>query len=53
VPIPGARRIARLEENIAAANLTLTDADRGGIRYILPPRGFGARYADAHLPTWI
>ncbi len=47
VPIPGTRRVARVEENTTAADLTLTEAD------ILPTGGFGARYAQGRLPTWI
>ncbi|AWS44319.1 aldo/keto reductase [Streptosporangium sp. 'caverna'] len=52
VPIPGTRSSQRLEENVAATGLTLDDADLKLIAEILPSGGFGARYAEAHLPTW-
>jgi aryl-alcohol dehydrogenase-like predicted oxidoreductase len=52
VPIPGTRSVQRVEENIAAADLELTDADLAAIAGILPTGGFGARYAGA-VPTWI
>ena len=42
-----------MEENAAAADLTLTDDDLAAITEILPNGGFGARYAEAALPTWI
>ncbi|MFJ4841475.1 aldo/keto reductase [Streptomyces sp. NPDC088746] len=53
VPIPGTRSPKRIEENAGAADLTLTDADLKAIAEILPLGGFGARYADGHVPTWI
>ena len=52
VPIPGTRSITRLEENVAAADLKLSDADLAAIRDILPTGGFGARYAGGRVPTW-
>ncbi|GAA2880554.1 aldo/keto reductase [Nonomuraea rubra] len=52
VPIPGTRSIQRLEENVAAADLTLDDADLKRIAEILPTGGFGARYPEGMLPTW-
>lgn len=51
VPIPGTRSAARIEENTAAADVTLTAADLAAIHDILPDGGFGARYAE--MPTWI
>jgi aryl-alcohol dehydrogenase-like predicted oxidoreductase len=42
VPIPGTKRIARLEENAGAASLTLTDADLKDLGEIPPP--VGTRY---------
>ncbi|GAA4985070.1 aldo/keto reductase [Yinghuangia aomiensis] len=51
VPIPGTRSIARIEENTAAADVTLTEADQAAIRAILPEGGHGARYAQ--VPAWI
>ncbi|MGW3949416.1 aldo/keto reductase [Streptomyces sp. NPDC004752] len=53
VPIPGTRSPKRIEENVGAAAVTLTDADLAAIDAILPDGGFGARYAESHLPTWI
>ncbi|WP_112141087.1 aldo/keto reductase [Glycomyces dulcitolivorans] len=51
VPIPGSRARSRVEENIGAADVQLTDADLAQIKEILPTGGFGARYAD--LPEWV
>ncbi|MEV5827239.1 aldo/keto reductase [Spirillospora sp. NPDC052242] len=53
VPIPGTRSAARVEENNAAADLRLTPADLDAVAGILPTGGFGARYAEGALPTWI
>lgn len=53
VPIPGTRSAARVEENNAAADLTLTAADLEAIAQILPTGGFGARYAGGGVPTWV
>ncbi|GIF20455.1 aryl-alcohol dehydrogenase-like predicted oxidoreductase [Actinoplanes tereljensis] len=53
VPIPGTRTTARVEENIGAADLKLTDADLAAIAEILPTGGFGARYAGGSMPTWV
>jgi aryl-alcohol dehydrogenase-like predicted oxidoreductase len=53
VPIPGTRSPKRIEENTAAADLTLTSADLKTIDEILPQGGFGARYTEGHVPTWI
>ncbi|NUS75116.1 MAG: aldo/keto reductase [Streptomyces sp.] len=53
VPIPGTRSVRRIEENAAAADLTLTDADLEAIAEILPHGGFGARYAAEHVPVWV
>lgn len=45
VPIPGTRRIKNLEENAAAASLTLTDADLAAIEAVFPLNAAeGARY---------
>jgi aryl-alcohol dehydrogenase-like predicted oxidoreductase len=52
VPIPGTRSPRRLEENVAAVDLALDDADLKRIAEILPDGGFGARYPEAMLPTW-
>ncbi|MFV2178707.1 aldo/keto reductase [Actinomadura sp. LOL_016] len=53
VPIPGTRSAARVEENNAAADLSLTAADLEAIAQILPTGGFGARYAGGGVPTWV
>lgn len=52
IAIPGTRSAARVAENVAATDLTLTDADLARVDEILPTGGFGARYNDAMLPTW-
>lgn len=53
MPIPGTRSPQRIQENAGAADLTLTDTDLKAIDEILPQGGFGARYAEGHVPTWI
>ncbi len=53
VPIPGTRRIERLEENLAAADVTLSADDLVRIGNILPDGAFGARYAGDMVPDWI
>ncbi|MER8161281.1 aldo/keto reductase [Streptomyces sp. NPDC094472] len=53
VPIPGTRSPKRIEENAGAADLTLTATDLKAIDVILPQGGFGARYTEGHVPTWI
>lgn len=46
VPIPGTRKIARLEENVAAAAIALSEADVAAIEAAAPPEAVvGARYA--------
>ncbi len=48
VPIPGTRRLSRLEENIGAADLTLTDADLAEITAAADAIPIeGGRYAEA------
>jgi aryl-alcohol dehydrogenase-like predicted oxidoreductase len=47
VPIPGSRKLARLEENLAAADVALTDAELAGLNGLItriPVQG--ARYAE-------
>ncbi len=51
VPIPGTRSAERVEENIGAAELTLTPDDLAAIAGILPEGGYGARFAG-DLPIW-
>lgn len=53
VPIPGTRRIERLAENVAAADVILTADDLTRIGEILPDGAFGARYAGDMVPNWI
>ncbi|MER7277148.1 aldo/keto reductase [Dactylosporangium sp. NPDC000244] len=53
VPIPGTRSVARVEENVAAADLTLSPEDLETIGEVLPTGGFGARYAGGRTPTWV
>jgi aryl-alcohol dehydrogenase-like predicted oxidoreductase len=43
VPIPGSRNAGRVAENIAAADITLTDADLAAITAIAPTGGIGSR----------
>ncbi|WP_031525100.1 aldo/keto reductase [Streptomyces sp. NRRL F-5123] len=52
VPIPGTRSPKRIEENVGAADLTLTNDDLKAVDEILPHGGFGARYAGGNMPTW-
>jgi aryl-alcohol dehydrogenase-like predicted oxidoreductase len=48
VPIPGTKRRARLEENSAAARITLSDEEVRAIDELLPPTAIaGARYPDS------
>ena len=47
VPIPGTRRIRHLEENLAAADIRLTDAEREEISQAVPPgAAAGERYPE-------
>ena len=47
VPIPGSRRLDRLEENLAGADLVLTDAELAGLNGLITEIPVqGARYAD-------
>lgn len=50
VPIPGARKIRHLEENAAAAEITLSVDDLSAIDAAMPPEAVsGRRYTDAAL----
>ena len=50
VPIPGTRRIAALEENIAALDVTLSATELAEIDAIFPPHAaMGARYVPAMM----
>jgi aryl-alcohol dehydrogenase-like predicted oxidoreductase len=46
VPIPGTKRVAYLEENLAAAEVELSDAEADAIVQALPPAA-GERYPEA------
>ena len=46
VPIPGTKRIAYLEENLAAADIALSDADVQAIAEAVPAAA-GERYPEA------
>ena len=51
-PIPGTRRIANLEENVAAVEVTLTGADLRAIEEVAPAgAAAGDRYAPAGMRT--
>ena len=52
VPIPGTRSHARLEENLAAAEVALNADDLASIQAIVPDGAHGARYVPEHLPAW-
>ncbi|WP_322778243.1 aldo/keto reductase [Frankia sp. Cas4] len=52
VPIPGTRSAKRVEENIGAADLTLTEADLARIVEILPTGGFGSRFPEGVTSEW-
>ncbi len=50
VPIPGTRHVSRLEENAAAVDVTLTEADLVHIDEVLPPGlAQGLRYPEAAM----
>jgi aryl-alcohol dehydrogenase-like predicted oxidoreductase len=50
VPIPGTRSETRLAENIAAADITLTDEDLDRIHEIVPEGSYGNRYPAEMMP---
>lgn len=52
VPIPGTRKPERLEQNIAAADVELTNDDLARINEILPDGAYGSRYPEAMMPNW-
>ncbi|HEX7799507.1 MAG TPA: aldo/keto reductase, partial [Asticcacaulis sp.] len=50
VPIPGTRRLERLKENIASADIDLTRADLDAIEDAIARTGFaGARYTEGGM----
>ena len=50
VPIPGTRSETRLAENVAAADVELTDEDLARVHEILPEGSFGGRYPAQMMP---
>jgi aryl-alcohol dehydrogenase-like predicted oxidoreductase len=50
VPIPGTRSVTRVEENAAAADVSLTPAQLARIDEIVPHGAFGARYPEIIMP---
>ena len=52
VPIPGTRNQTRLEENVAAVDVTLNQADLDRVHQILPQGSFGSRYPAVMMPKW-
>ncbi|MDA8440384.1 MAG: aldo/keto reductase [Propionibacterium sp.] len=52
VPIPGTRSMSRLEENLGAADVTLTPADLERIHEIVPEGASGPRYPAGRVPVW-
>jgi aryl-alcohol dehydrogenase-like predicted oxidoreductase len=50
VPIPGTRSQTRLAENVAAADIELTDDDLARVNEILPKGSFGNRYPAEMMP---
>ncbi len=50
VPIPGTKRASRLDENMAALNMTLSPAEAASLSAAIPPgAAAGGRYADAQM----
>jgi aryl-alcohol dehydrogenase-like predicted oxidoreductase len=52
VPIPGTRNPTRVEENAAAVNVTLNQADLERVHQIFPHGAFGSRYPVEYMPQW-
>ena len=50
--IPGTRSPARLQENVAAAEVTLGPTDLERVHEILPHGSFGSRYPTQYMPQW-
>ena len=49
VPIPGTSSLARLEENVRAVDVELSDSDVAEIEDVLPKAAVGARYDPVML----
>jgi aryl-alcohol dehydrogenase-like predicted oxidoreductase len=52
VAIPGTRSAQRVEQNVGAADVVLTESDLARVREILPDGAFGARYSESSMPVW-
>jgi len=52
VPIPGTRSRERVEENVGAADVELTEDDLARVHEILPQGSHGSRYPEAMMPSW-
>jgi aryl-alcohol dehydrogenase-like predicted oxidoreductase len=52
VPIPGTRSPERLAQNVAAADVQLTEDDLARVNEILPAGAYGSRYPEAMMPQW-
>ncbi len=53
VPIPGTKRVLYLEENVAAAEVALTDAQLEALSKAVPAGAVaGTRYSAGREPTW-
>jgi aryl-alcohol dehydrogenase-like predicted oxidoreductase len=50
VPIPGTRSASRVAENVAAADVELTDDELERVREILPEGSYGSRYPAEMMP---
>jgi len=55
VPIPGTKRVSYVEENTAAADLTLSAAELGRLDALVPSGGSvpGERYPGGRTPDWL
>lgn len=53
VPIPGTKRVAYLEENVAAVDVELTPDEVARLEEVVPPEAVaGERYPADRMPTW-
>jgi aryl-alcohol dehydrogenase-like predicted oxidoreductase len=50
VPIPGTKKVARLEENVAASDVELSDDELAEIAEALPDAA-GPRYPEQMMPS--
>jgi aryl-alcohol dehydrogenase-like predicted oxidoreductase len=50
VPIPGTKRVERVDQNLAALDVALSAAEAAGLSNAIPPgAAAGGRYADAQM----